>query len=129
MRAGIRIFSRSRQIVVSCRRCRFLSTEPARPHKLHADAESILRHSLRAADPRGAIRRALQLQRDNGILELAGRGYDLSEYDRILVLGGGKAAAHMAEAVEDALAGAGLPINGLVVTKYDHAADTRLRHV
>lgn len=62
------------------------------------------------------MRAALSLSDD--ILKVDGREYDLSQFDRILVIGAGKASAAMAEALEeildDRLHG------GIIATKYDH---------
>ena len=104
---------------------------PPRPDALHADAWDIMTESFGAADPRAAIRRALRVTTAGGTdggatLSLGDRSYDLSRYERVLVLGGGKAAAQMAEAAEEALAGCGLPVGGAVITKYGHGAGAAL---
>lgn len=82
---------------------------------------SVLNAALAAVEPGAAVRR--QLRRDGDQLIIAGEGYDLAEFERILVVGGGKAATAMTSAVHtvlgDRLAG------GLVVTKYGHR-DSRL---
>lgn len=62
--------------------------------------------AVRAADPRAMLAAHLP-QRPKG---------------RVIVVGAGKAAASMAAAVEEAWAG---PIEGLVVTRYDHGLPTR----
>lgn len=54
-------------------------------------------------------------------LYLSGSEYDLARYERVLVLGGGKASAAMASAL-DRLLGV-KPVSGLVVTKYGHSVD------
>lgn len=78
----------------------------------------IMDAAITAASPAHALHSALNLQGDT--LTIAGRAYDLRDYDRIRLLGAGKAAAAMAVAVEDIL---GDRIHdGLVVTKYGHDA-------
>lgn len=76
----------------------------------------LLQAALQAVDPYSAVRRALRVEGDR--LEVGGRSYDLSRYRRVIVVGGGKASAPMAAAVEDAL-GARIS-NGLVNVKYGH---------
>jgi glycerate 2-kinase len=61
----------------------------------------IFQAALAAADPGPAVRRYLAV--DNGRLKAAGHAYRLADYDRLLVVGGGKAAARMGSAVEDIL--------------------------
>ena len=81
----------------------------------------IFNAALEAADPGQAIRRNLAV--DNGRLRSAGYAYDLDEFNRLLVVGGGKAAARMGRSVEDIL---GDRISGgLLVTQRDHAIPLR----
>jgi len=78
---------------------------------------------LRAADPVQAVLRHVTLE--DGVLKVAKRRYRLRDYDRVLVLGAGKASAAMAKALERVL---GRRISGgLVNVKYGHTA--RLRRV
>jgi hydroxypyruvate reductase len=82
-----------------------------------ADAMAIFRAGLRAADPRAAVLRAVRTAA-GGILSVGGVPYELDRFRRILVVGGGKAGAPMAKALEDLL---GPRIaKGVVVTKYGH---------
>ncbi len=82
----------------------------------------VLEAALIAADPVEAIRRAVQ--RDGDLLRVDGRVYDLREFRRVLVIGGGKAGGAMAQAVEDLL---GDRITaGRVIVKTDHLAPTQL---
>ena len=80
------------------------------------DALAIFRASLKAADPVLAVRRFLR--REGNLLIAGTRRYPLQRFERIFVLGAGKASASMASAVETIL-GARVT-GGLVVTKYDH---------
>lgn len=57
-----------------------------------ADAKSILAYALERALPEPALRRYVSLDQNANILTVAGRPYNLDEYDKIVVVGGGKAA-------------------------------------
>ncbi|MDR7417157.1 MAG: glycerate kinase [Armatimonadota bacterium] len=88
---------------------------------LRQDAARILEVGLRAADAREGVRRVLHLEGEE--LRVGDRTYPLGAYDRILVVGFGKASAAMAQAVEEVL---GDRISGgLVVTKEGHALPLR----
>ena len=80
------------------------------------DALAIFRAALKAADPVLAVRRFLR--REGSLLIAGAKRYPLQRFERIFVLGAGKASASMAGAVETVL-GARIA-GGLVVTKYDH---------
>lgn len=76
----------------------------------------IFQEALRAVDPKEAVRRNMCLGGDT--LHVGGRSYELKDFDRIFVVGGGKAGAPMAAAVEEIL---GDRITaGTVNVKYDH---------
>lgn len=91
------------------------------------DHAAILAAALDAVDPYQAVAAALHVEGTN--LTIAGTTIDLAPYRRALVLGAGKAAAPMAEAVEWTLKDAFKTrlyadrVEGLVVTKYDHGLD------
>ena len=72
--------------------------------------------AIDAVSPGPALRAAMRLDRDR--LTVDGADYDLSRFRRVLLLGAGKGAAAMAQAVEGIL-GHRLD-RGLVVTKYGH---------
>ena len=57
--------------------------------------------ALAAVEPAQAVKRNVQLS--GSTLSVAGREYDLDRYDRILVIGAGKAGAPMAQAIEETL--------------------------
>ncbi len=80
------------------------------------DALAIFKAALKAADPVLAVRRFLR--REGNLLIAGAKRYPLQRFERIFVLGAGKASASMAGAVETVL-GASIT-GGLVVTKYDH---------
>lgn len=80
-------------------------------------------------DPYKMIKKQLTVR--GGLLETASASLQtvrirLSDYDRILVLGAGKASAPMARALEELLEGEEHPpLEGLVSVKYGHGAATR----
>jgi hydroxypyruvate reductase len=80
--------------------------------KLRRDAAAIFRAALAAADPGAAVARYLSK-------------LNTARYDRILVVGGGKAGAAMAQAAERALGGR--IAAGLINVKHGHTA--RLRRI
>jgi len=89
--------------------------------KLRTDARDIFQIALDAADPMACVRRNLVLSGET--LIVGGEEYDLSEVDRILVVGAGKATATMAKATEEVL---GDRISrGAINTKYDHGLPLR----
>lgn len=72
--------------------------------------------AINAVSPDPAMRAALSI--DGSTLSVDGATYDLDAYERIFVLGAGKASASMAETLEDLL-GERLH-GGVIATKYDH---------
>lgn len=89
------------------------------------DLLTIVNRAIEAVSPDPAMRAALQLEGD--LLTVDGREYDLNEYDRILVIGAGKASAAMADTLEDIL-GDRLH-GGVVATKYDHGVPLKKTQV
>jgi len=83
---------------------------------LRAVARELQQAALAAVEPAAAVRR--HVQRENDALVVAGRRYDLRDYERVFVVGGGKAAAPMAAAIAEIL-GDRLTA-GAIVTKYGH---------
>jgi hydroxypyruvate reductase len=87
---------------------------------LRADAEEIFRAGVRRVDPRPMVREALSLE--GSVLSVQAEGktltWDLARFDRVMVLGFGKASARMALGLEDTL---GKRINsGLIAVKHGH---------
>ncbi|QJB57281.1 glycerate kinase [Pseudodesulfovibrio sp. zrk46] len=78
---------------------------------------TIVDRTLQAVSPDPAMRAALKL--DGDMLTVDGKKYDLTQYDRIFVLGAGKASAAMAQTLE-ALLGDRLH-GGIIATKYEHS--------
>lgn len=93
---------------------------------LRALAWHILNAALEAVEPGAAVRRHLRLSDDQTELlvdlDHHTRAYPLRQFERVWVVGGGKASAPMAAAVAEVL-GSRLS-GGLVVVKYGHT----LRH-
>ncbi len=89
--------------------------------RLRSDAVALIEAALDAVNPERAIRRLMQVRGDK--LLVGGRVYPLAEYERVSVVGAGKASATMAQAVEGIL---GDRIHqGLVITKYGQAQEYR----
>lgn len=62
---------------------------------------AIFRAGLAAVDPGEAVRRHVSLR--GTLLQIGPTGYDLADTRRVIVVGAGKAVAHMAEVLEDML--------------------------
>jgi len=98
-----------------------MSTSGATLRRLRRDAEAVFRAGLEAVDPVEAVKRHLTLSHD--VLAADGRTYDLQRFERILVVGAGKASAAMAQAAEDVL---GDRIqDGWINVKYGHTLPLR----
>ena len=82
--------------------------------EIHTNA--LIDAALQAVEPKRVVSNVLQ--RDGEYLLVGNRNYQLSDYERVRLIGFGKAAAAMAAAVEAEL-GEGL-LGGLVITKYEH---------
>ncbi len=76
----------------------------------------IFNAAVAAVDPYHAVTRALRLA--EGRLLAAGGAYDLAAFDRVSVVGAGKATARMTEAVEE-LVGSAIT-DGIIIVKYGH---------
>lgn len=81
----------------------------------------LLARGLNAVDARKAVCQAIS--RDRQKMIIGRRRYDLRNYERVVVVGAGKATAPMAQAVEQQL-GPRLD-GGLVVVKYGHGLPTK----
>ena len=77
--------------------------------------------ALTAVEPGEAVRRALQ--RDGDTLTVRNQTYNLADYDRVVVVGAGKASAPMAAAVEEIVGDRCSA--GLVVVKHGHTHPTK----
>jgi glycerate 2-kinase len=65
-------------------------------HSARADARAIFSHALERVLPEPALQRYVRLDEPSNALIVASRPYDLRAYDRIIVVGGGKAARRTA---------------------------------
>jgi glycerate 2-kinase len=84
--------------------------------KMRKHARQIFQVGLQAVDPVEAMARHMALE--GQVLQIGDKHFDLKDYDRILVVGAGKAVASMAKAVEDQL---GNRISdGVIVVKDEH---------
>lgn len=81
----------------------------------------VLGRAIGVAEGGAAVKRVVGRRGD--VLTIASRRFDLRRYERVVVLGAGKAAASMARALESLL-GSRLQ-GGLVVVKYGHVMPTR----
>lgn len=88
---------------------------------LRRDAAQVLSAAVAAVDPGAAVRRAVR--RRGPVLHVGARGYDLRRIRRIVVIGGGKAGAPMAAALE-VLLGDRLT-TGLLSVKAGHTVPLR----
>ena len=88
---------------------------------LRKAARAIFQAGLKAVDPEQAVLRSIRFTK--GKLHVGKRIYDLGKIDRVLVVGGGKAGASMARALENVL-GNRLH-DGIVVVKYGHGLNLR----
>ncbi len=84
---------------------------------LREHAQEILRAALDAVDPEEAVRSRLRPE-GRDLLVGAEMRRDLGAFDRVLVVGAGKASAAMARAVEEVLGDK--VIRGIVCVKYGH---------
>ncbi len=81
----------------------------------------IFNAALAAVDPFEAARRTLRVE--NNKLFARGEAYSLDAFERVLIVGAGKATARMAEAVEQVLDRA--VTGGVIIVKYGHAGRLR----
>ncbi len=78
--------------------------------------EAIFQAGIDAVDPEAAVKRHFKRHQEQ--LAVQGEKYNLNDFNRIVLVGAGKAAAPMAKAVEEVLADR---LNdGHIVVKYDH---------
>ncbi len=87
--------------------------------RMRSEAQEIFKSGLAAVDPYAAVKRFVHLEGGRLILGMEGASQqelDLTRYDRIALVGAGKATAPMAKAIE-ALCGERLQ-KGIVVLKY-----------
>ena len=84
--------------------------------RMRGDALSIFEAAVEAVDAERCVRRFVRLE--GSLLHVGDRRYQMEEFDRVAVVGTGKASARMAVALEDIL-GDNLS-EGVINTKYGH---------
>jgi len=89
---------------------------------LQADARELQHAALAAVEPAAAVRR--HARREGDILIIADGSYDLRTYERVFVVGSGKAVVPMAAACADIMGG--YVTEGIIVTKYGHTTSQSL---
>lgn len=90
--------------------------------RLREEAVAIFRAGLDAVGAEKAVARHVQLDTNAGHLSLSsGQSLPISQFERVFVVGAGKAAAPMAVAIERVIAPAFRP-EGLVNVKYGHSS-------
>ncbi len=89
--------------------------------QMRKDALAIFNAGVAAVDPALCISKSCKIK-DNS-LAIAGHRYDLERFDRIMVIGAGKASAAMGGAMESILPDPirGRITHGLIITKYGHS--------
>ena len=90
---------------------------------MRAHAQEMFDAAIQAVDAEQCVRRFVKL--DGETLRIGDETYDLAQYDRLLIVGMGKASPQMGVALEDIL---GERISdGLINTKYEHSEP--LKHI
>ena len=89
--------------------------------RLRKDAIAIFRAGLKAVDPAVAIKR--HVRRRGNRLTIGSKSYDIAKFEKIYVIGAGKASAAMARPLEDLLRDR--LRSGMINVKYGHAAPLR----
>jgi glycerate 2-kinase len=93
--------------------------------KLRKDALVIFQAGVRAVDPVNAVKRYFKLQ--DSILSVGERTYDLASYNKVYVIGAGKASAAMAQPLEEILSDRIKA--GAVNVKYGHDVPLKIIRV
>lgn len=98
--------------------------------QVRSEAADIFKNSVEAVNPYHAVKRFIRVEGERlvvGTEDQAAVELDLNEYDRISLVGGGKATAPMARAMEELL---GERINkGLINVKYGFGAELGLTEI
>lgn len=81
-------------------------------------AISIFKQAVAAVQPQQLIPSTIQIRQQD--IQIAGRHFSLPPNGRIFVAGAGKASAAMAQALEGTGIARYRPLQGLVITKYEH---------
>jgi glycerate 2-kinase len=81
----------------------------------------IFKAGVEAVDPKVLLKQMVKL--NNNILTVHDREYDLGQFEKIIIVGGGKASVAMASAIEEILQGK--ISDGLVITSYGRSTTTQ----
>ena len=100
-----------------------MTTQADQVETMRQHAMEIFQAALNAADPMEAIHRYVKLAGEG--LQIGEHRYNFQDYDRILVVGAGKAGAPMAKALEDLLGDR--IADGVIVVKEGHGLP--LKHI
>ncbi len=98
--------------------------------EMRAEAEEIFKSAVAAVNPYEAVMRFVRVEGDRlsaGPVDRPVVALDLKEYDRVLLVGGGKATAPMAKAMEELL-GTRLK-QGIINVKYGFGADLAVTEI
>ncbi|MBD3168331.1 MAG: DUF4147 domain-containing protein [candidate division Zixibacteria bacterium] len=90
--------------------------------KMRNDALAIFDYALKAVEPGKLVKNVLNLE--GGILTVENKQYNLSRYERIIVVGAGKAGAPMASALVDMLGDR--ITDGFINVKYGYSEPCRI---
>ncbi len=80
-----------------------MNKQPKKLETIRTDAKEIFRSCLTAVDPYEAVKRFVHVEGDRLVIGMEGQSeteFDLTEFDRISLVGAGKATAPMARAIE-----------------------------
>lgn len=93
---------------------------PGKMSNTTADIKDIFLQGVAAVHPQQLIRKNVQVIPATRVINISGDSYAIPEQAAVWILGAGKAAAAMAQELENILI-AHFPVQGMVVTKYGHA--------
>lgn len=94
-------------------------TSGAANQTLRTQSRHIFQAAIEAVDPETAVRR--HVVRTGGFLQIGAHRLKLDDFERILIVGAGKASAPMAKAIEDLLSD--LVTEGAIVVKDGHGLE------
>lgn len=98
--------------------------------KMRSEAEEIFRSCLRPVDPDGAVKRFVRLEGERLLIGMEGQSkaeLDLNKFERISLVGAGKATAPMARAIEEMFGGR--IHKGIINVKYGFTEDLKLTEI
>jgi glycerate 2-kinase len=105
--------------------------QPSSSSPLVADCHALVQAALQAVDPAVAIRRHVQLEHGELVIDNHGGGgthdkqiYDLEDYEQVVIVAFGKAASRMATTLVQQLDPVREKVTGLVLTKDEHATES-----